>query len=157
MGTLGILTADGSCLSPGSCTHYEFHCDLLLCLKQDSVCDGIKDCIDGSDEANCSAKTLGTGSARDRAGTSSGFCPRFRLGSLHWPRAFFPATHEPLDFSTGCGGNLTELSGVFSTPNYPQHYPHQQVSTVPSGWCSTHETPEWLGQCAWEQWAWKCT
>lgn len=85
-------------VAPGhwSCTHYEFHCDLLLCLKQDSVCDGIKDCIDGSDEANCSAKTL------------------------------------------GCGGNLTELSGVFSTPNYPQHYPHQQLCTwyikVPVGY-----------------------
>ncbi|XP_021063705.1 membrane frizzled-related protein isoform X1 [Mus pahari] len=85
-------------VAPGrwSCAHNEFHCDLLLCLKHDSVCDGITECTDGSDEANCSAKTL------------------------------------------GCGGNLTGLYGMFSTPNYPQHYPHQQLCTwyveVPVGY-----------------------
>lgn len=126
----GILTPHGSCPPPGSCAHNEFHCDLLLCLKHDSVCDGITECVDGSDEANCSAK--GMGPAWDRAGTSSGFCPRFKLGHPALTQNFL-ATHEPLDFSTGCGGNLTGLYGMFSTPNYPQHYPHQQVSAVPSG------------------------
>ncbi|XP_051011793.1 membrane frizzled-related protein [Acomys russatus] len=29
----------------------------------------------------------------------------------------------------GCGGNLTGLHGVFFTPNYPQHYPDQQLCT----------------------------
>ncbi|EGV96911.1 Membrane frizzled-related protein [Cricetulus griseus] len=76
-------------VAPGhwSCAQNEFRCDELLCLKHDLVCDGITNCADGSDEANCSAKNL------------------------------------------GCGGNLTGLHGVFSTPNYPQHYPHQQLCT----------------------------
>nr|XP_020039532.1 membrane frizzled-related protein-like isoform X2 [Castor canadensis] len=38
---------------------------------------------------------------------------------------------------SGCGGNLTGLQGTFSTPNYPQQYPHQQLCTwhisVPMG------------------------
>ncbi|CAH6864364.1 Mfrp [Phodopus roborovskii] len=85
-------------VAPGhwSCAHNEFRCDELLCLKHDLVCDGITNCADGRDEANCSAKTL------------------------------------------GCGGNLTGLHGLFSTPNYPQHYPHQQLCTwyisVPVGY-----------------------
>uniref|UniRef100_A0A2K5UF00 Membrane frizzled-related protein n=1 Tax=Macaca fascicularis TaxID=9541 RepID=A0A2K5UF00_MACFA len=38
---------------------------------------------------------------------------------------------------SGCGGNLTGLQGTFSTPNYLQQYPHQQLCTwhisVPAG------------------------
>ncbi|XP_012968328.1 membrane frizzled-related protein [Mesocricetus auratus] len=85
-------------VAPGhwSCAHNEFRCDELLCLKHYLVCDGMTNCADGSDEANCSAKNL------------------------------------------GCGGNLTGLHGVFSTPNYPQHYPHHQLCTwyisVPEGY-----------------------
>ncbi|XP_006833975.1 PREDICTED: membrane frizzled-related protein [Chrysochloris asiatica] len=39
--------------------------------------------------------------------------------------------------SPGCGGNLTELQGTFSTPNHLQLHPHQQLCTwhisVPAG------------------------
>ncbi|XP_053451201.1 membrane frizzled-related protein isoform X2 [Nycticebus coucang] len=40
--------------------------------------------------------------------------------------------------SAGCGGNLTGVQGTFSTPNYLQQYPHQQLCTwhisVPAGY-----------------------
>ncbi|XP_021526874.1 membrane frizzled-related protein isoform X3 [Aotus nancymaae] len=45
----------------GSCAHDEFHCDQLICLLPDSVCDGFANCADGSDETNCSAKFSGCG------------------------------------------------------------------------------------------------
>ncbi|XP_008824213.1 membrane frizzled-related protein [Nannospalax galili] len=38
-----------------SCAHNEFHCG-QLCLQPDSVCDGLVNCADGSDETNCSSK-----------------------------------------------------------------------------------------------------
>uniref|UniRef100_A0A2K6LM32 Membrane frizzled-related protein n=1 Tax=Rhinopithecus bieti TaxID=61621 RepID=A0A2K6LM32_RHIBE len=44
----------------GSCAHDEFHCDQLICLLPDSVCDGFANCADGSDETNCSAKFSGS-------------------------------------------------------------------------------------------------
>lgn len=49
--------------------------------------------------------------------------------TVGWKRGSWQ-TPEPFHLSTGCGGNLTGLQGTFSTPNYLQQYPHQQVSTV---------------------------
>uniref|UniRef100_A0A667HWS8 Membrane frizzled-related protein n=1 Tax=Lynx canadensis TaxID=61383 RepID=A0A667HWS8_LYNCA len=44
----------------GNCAHDEFPCDQLVCLLPDSMCDGFANCADGSDEANCSTKLLGS-------------------------------------------------------------------------------------------------
>lgn len=85
----------------GSCAHDEFPCDQLVCLLPDSVCDGIANCADGSDETSCSAKFLGTGPARHRAGTvfrhpipDSARAPQFwpspQLAWISsWPRSCF--------------------------------------------------------------------
>lgn len=43
----------------GKCGEFEFLCDTGQCIELQSVCDNFPDCIDGSDEANCS-KCAGT-------------------------------------------------------------------------------------------------
>lgn len=38
-----------------ACIDSEFACDDNLCIRKDSVCDGIADCEDQTDEADCPA------------------------------------------------------------------------------------------------------
>lgn len=58
---LVLLNPDALPTPLGSCAHDEVPCDQLLCLLRDSMCDGVADCADGSDEDNCSARFSGTG------------------------------------------------------------------------------------------------
>lgn len=39
--------------STGTCRPTQFHCPDHRCLDPSFVCDGDKDCVDGSDEAGC--------------------------------------------------------------------------------------------------------
>ena len=46
-----------TCVSIKICPRTQFRClNGIQCIKQESVCDKIKDCSDASDEANCSIK-----------------------------------------------------------------------------------------------------
>ncbi|CAA9998715.1 unnamed protein product [Nesidiocoris tenuis] len=43
---------------PTYCTASQFTCDVGICYNTDQLCDGVADCADGSDEANCPSEAL---------------------------------------------------------------------------------------------------
>uniref|UniRef100_T1JA13 EGF-like domain-containing protein n=1 Tax=Strigamia maritima TaxID=126957 RepID=T1JA13_STRMM len=52
-----VLQSDGSCKERNKCFGNEVQCmDKSVCLPPAWVCDGDKDCLDGSDEVNCTKK-----------------------------------------------------------------------------------------------------
>ncbi|BES87727.1 serine protease [Nesidiocoris tenuis] len=46
---------------PTYCTASQFTCDVGICYNTDQLCDGVADCADGSDEANCPSEALTDG------------------------------------------------------------------------------------------------
>lgn len=42
------------------CAEHEFQCTNGLCIDSNAQCDGVKDCLDGSDELKCPSCQAGT-------------------------------------------------------------------------------------------------
>ena len=101
--------------TPGDCRSYEFRCNNRECISdfaRSAACDGTPQCSDGSDETGCPTSSPSLASA---APTSS-------PPTASPVPAPTPAPTPTPQCLSRCGGSLTLLNRVASSPAYPDSW-----------------------------------
>ncbi|CAL4079808.1 unnamed protein product, partial [Meganyctiphanes norvegica] len=83
------------------CDDDEFVCGDISCITENRICDNYVDCVDGSDESNCTVEEVTTISIATASSSPIVFSTTATTSLTTTTTPMAPATHQPL--LSGCG------------------------------------------------------